>query len=577
MLSAENQPLYVGKARNLRDRVESYTNPRDFRIQKMVEQVADIRFLVTKTNEEALILEMSNIKSMKPKYNILLKDGKTFPEILITTWNNFPGITKHRGKKEQNGLYFGPFVNSDNVSKTIEVVKKIFKIRTCSDGEFKSRTRPCLQYQIKCCSAPCVGLISQEDYSAKIKQVTAFLKGKTGEIQKDLSQKMQQYSDEMEFEKAMQMRDTISAISSIQISDNIQILSEDNMDVLGIFANEQMICIHLFLIRNGYNCGNMPYFFEINDEIPEILYQFIYQFYGKNPPPAHILLNNEVNYQEELSQILGTKISQSKDKRLEKILEFANNNAKNSLEIKMHNLCVTDEILLKIQETFNLSEVPNRIEIFDNSHISGTNAVGGMVVATKDGFEKSSYKRYNFKDFNINPGDDYAMMREMLTRRLVKVKELIAAGEMEKVPNLWLIDGGVGHMSVVISVMENIGLELPFICISKGENRNAGLEEFHTRHEKHITIDPKSKLMYFLQTLRDEAHKFAISNHRFKRSKDSIRSILDEIPNIGNKRKQALLKHFGSPQLVRDASVADLCKVEGINQAIAQKIYDFLH
>lgn len=571
MLSKNSEPLYIGKAINLKNRIKQYINPTNLRIQKMISQIADVRFIVTKTNEEALILEMSNIKSMKPKYNILLKDNKTFPEILITN-DEFPRILKHRGKREKNGTYFGPFASSENVNQAIDIARQFFKLRTCSNQDFLNRTRPCLEYQIKRCTAPCMKLIENQDYKQYVTQAIHFLRGKVNDTHKELSNQMQKHSDSMEFEKALQIRNIITSISAIQISDNIQIFPEDHMDILGYAINGNQCCIHIFFIRNGYNCGNVPYFFEFDDNLQEILYNFIYQFYSRNEPPANIYVNHIIEYSNELSRILKTKITNQFDKRIERIIEFANQNAQNSLSIKLSSLQVTDEIVLQIQKLFNLPKIPNKIEVFDNSHTAGTNAIGAMIAVNREGFDKKSYKRYNFQTLLKNNSDDYGMMREMLMRRLAKIKESYESGNIDKIPDLWLIDGGVGHVSIVESVMNSIGFEIPFICISKGEKRNSGMEEFHTKYEKNIQIDRKSQAMFFLQRIRDEAHRFAISNHKSKRDKDSIKSALDEISGIGSKRKQALLKHFGSVRLIKDASVSDLMQVDGISKKMAEII-----
>ncbi|QED22840.1 excinuclease ABC subunit UvrC [Candidatus Deianiraea vastatrix] len=576
MLSENSDVLYVGKAKNIQNRLEQYLNPSHVRTQKMVSQISDIRFITTNSEEEALMLEMSNVKSMKPKYNVLLKDDKSFPEIFISTGEDFPSISKHRGKRIEKGEYFGPFASSDDVYKTIDAIEKFFQIRTCSNFEFKTRSRPCMKYQIKRCTAPCVQKTSAQEYKTQIKSAISFLHGKNDELKTQLCKKMQEYSRDMEFEKAAQIRDTISSISKIQMSDNIQILETDNMDILGVHEQSGKLCIHLFFIRNGYNFGSKPYFFEIREfDKSEILYQFIHQFYLSSKPPEYIILSENVNYNNELSKILSTKIIAPKDSRLEKIVSFANQNAKNSLEQQNATSGINETFMTQIAALFNLSKTPERIEVFDNSHIFGKQAIGAMVSINKDGFDKSNYRKYNF-DMNVNTMNDYEMMENMLYRRACKILEM-REKKQDNIPDLWLIDGGVGHLSAVKKALLAANLDIDYICISKGVDRNAGNELFHTKYEQNIQIDRKSEVMFYLQRIRDEVHRFAITSHRKKRDKDTIKSVLDEIPNIGVKRKKALLLHFGSPQLVKQASISDLQKVEGVSEAVAKTIYDFFH
>jgi len=573
MLSKNSEPLYVGKAKNIKNRLEQYLNPINPRIAIMTSLVADVRFITTTSEEEALILEMSNIKSMKPKYNVLLKDDRSFPEIFISTKNNFPMIRKHRGKKIENGDYFGPFASSDDVNKTINIIEKFFQIRTCADNEFKSRIRPCLKYQIKRCTAPCVNKVNQEEYRISINNAIKFLKGKNNDLQQSLSKTMEEYSENLDFDNAIKIRDQIISLSKIQMSDNVTILESDNMDILGVFIANNTICIHVFFIRNGYNCGNKPYFLNINEfEVQEILYQFIHQFYTENNPPDAIIVNYDVNYDINLEHILNTKILKPKDERLLKILEFANNNAENSLKIKFANSESNKKFMENIATIFNLDKLPTRIEVFDNSHIFGKNAIGAMITVTIDGFEKSSYRKYNF-DLSVNSMDDYAMMYNMLYRRALKIKEM--KNISDKIPDLWLIDGGVGHVGFVKQALKDANIEIPFICISKGVDRNAGNEFFHTKDESHIVINRKSDVMYFLQRIRDEVHRFVITSHRKKRDKDAIKSVLDEISGIGKERKKTLLMHFGSVDLISKATIYDLQKVDGINEKIAEIIYNF--
>ncbi len=575
MLGKGNQVLYIGKAKNIRNRLEQYLNPKSERIAHMTSQITDIRFVVCKTEEEALMLEMSNIKSTKPKYNILLKDGKSFPQIFISAKEDFPQIRKHRGKRSEKGDYFGPFGSSDDVYKTIDAVEKFFQLRTCKDSEFSSRTRPCLKYQLKRCTAPCVGLVSQVEYRKQVQNAIKFLKGKTGDVQKSLSDQMERFSVEMEFERAAVVRDKIIALSKIQMSDKIEILENDNMDVLGIEVQNNTVCIQVFFIRDGYNCGNKAYFLPLGDfEKEEIFYQFIHQFYTENSPPSIIYVDFDINHLEGLEKILNTKIEKPKSERIKKIMDFANNNAKNSMNTRFEQSEINKDFMEKIAKTFNLSKTPKRIELFDNSHISGEYAVGAMISLTEFGFDKSTYRKYNF-DKSINQMDDYEMMHDMLYRRAMTIKELIAKQDFDKVPDLWIIDGGSGHVSTVVNALSKAKLDIDFICVSKGVDRNAGNEFFHTKDLKNIFIERKSELIYYLQKIRDEVHRFAITSHRKKRDKDISKSVLDEISGIGKVRKINLLRHFGSVDLISKASIDELERVDGVNKKSAKAIHDF--
>lgn len=519
MLSKKNAVLYIGKAKNIKNRLKSYINPEIDRINLMTKQVDQVKFITTETEEQALMLEMSSIKSMKPKYNILLKDGKSFAKILITK-DDFPAISKYRGKSDKNGFYFGPFPSSNNVSQMLDIIEKFFQIRTCSNTEFKNRQRPCMKYQIKRCTAPCVSKISQEKYNENVRDVIDFLNGKRSSIKSKLTQQMITESEELNFEKAAQIRDKISAIMNTNNNEEFQLNDTDNIDIIGVNISQNKMMLSVFVIRNGFHFGSHDILIDMNFEsIEDSIYYAVYQFYLTNSTPELILCEYNISYKDTLSSILKTKIKTNpSQKKFQKMIAFANQNAKMQMEYKQNIQSSNEDFFLLIQKTFDISRKINRLELFDNSHISGKFAVGAMVSMTVNGFDKTNYRRYNF-DQNINTMNDYEMMENMLTRRARKIIEL--KDQNKEIPDLWIIDGGIGHKTTVLKVLENTGLDIDFICVSKGIDRNAGNELFHTKTENNIEIPRTSDLMYFLQTIRDEVHRFAITSHRKKREKIS--------------------------------------------------------
>lgn len=605
MFNDKNEVLYIGKAKNIRNRVENYSKLQghSYRIATMISHVHDVRFIETNTEKEAIMMENSNIKSLKPRYNALLKDDKSFPEIMFTIGHDFPAIKKHRGKKVENGKYFGPFASSEIAYETISTIKRFFQIRSCSDYDFASRERPCMEYQVKRCSAPCVGLISKDDYAKSVKSAMMFLNGKTSDIQESLSKQMYELCEKMEFEKAAIIRDKIKLITQAQMKDDIQILPEDNFDLFGFARIAGCICVQVFFFRNGYHYGNRVYNFDNQEDVSdiEIFDAFFWQFYANQDVPQEIISSVEILNTDMLD---GVKFTFDPSGRKAKLIDFANNNAVKSLEQKLKQDKNFTSNIDEMKKVFNIHYNIDRIDVFDNSHISGANAIGGMIVVDKNGFNKSQYRKFNFKEKHID-GDDYSMMKEVMSRRFVEIKNLIYeishkhniiiddglfdvnkiksilkdrnCDDVNLVPDVLVIDGGVGHRNTVLEIMENFDISIEIICVSKGVDRNAGNEKFHTTSETNIEIDKSSSLMYFMQRIRDEVHRFAISSHRKKRSKDTIKSVLDEIPSIGVKRKKALLSHFGSVKLISEAGIKDLTSVAGINSEISSVIYNYFH
>ena len=572
-----DQVLYIGKAKNLRKRLTNYTQDDRLssRISRMVFLAQKLEYIQTETEVEALLLEHNLIKKFAPKYNILLRDDKTFPYILITD-QDFPQITKHRGVKKIKGEYFGPFASGGDVNKTIDILKKSFLLRDCADGEFQSRTKPCLEYQIKRCSAPCVNAISKEEYQKLVQNALEFLRGKSVSVQADLAKKMQQLSDEQEYEKAANMRDRIRALTSIQLKQNINIDELHDADVISLVAKNNQICIYVSFFRNGHNYGSKPYFYEADGmEEKNILAEFLGQFYLAQTPPNLVLLNMEIDEEELtqdfLSKISGVKVSLKVPKlgsrfRMIKDQEII---ALKVLEQKLVQNLSNNAMLVEVKNIFDLPEIPRRIEVYDNSHISGEYAVGVLITAGLEGFIKSGYRKFNIR-YEEGGRDDTAMMREVLKRRFKEGNDNIF-------PDLIIIDGGLGQMSAAQSVFDELKINPSFVCMSKGENRNAGEEDFHQVGKDSFTLPKNHKLMYYLQQLRDEAHRFAITTHRSKRAKSVTKSKLDEVDGIGKSRKKALLNYFGSLDKVKDAKVEDLMRVEGISKAAAQKIRDFFN
>ena len=589
MLGAKGDVLYVGKAKSLKKRVASYAKSggHNDRITRMISETAEMLFVTTASETEALLLESNLIKRLKPRYNVSYRDDKSFPNILLREDHPFPQLLKHRGAKTTKGVYFGPFASAGAVNRTLNTLQRAFLLRSCSDSVFESRTRPCLLFQIKRCSAPCTGRIDETGYSELVRETEAFLEGKSRNVQDELVRAMNTASDQMDFEAAARLRDRIRAMSSIQSSQGINPSTFTEADVFAAFNQGGETCIQVFFFRAGQNWGNRPYFPRHPHELStaEVLESFVGQFYDERPAPRAILLSEEIANRALIEEALclraGHKVEIAVPQRGEKreIMEMALNNAREQLGRRMAENSAQRELLDGVAETFGMEAAPRRIEVYDNSHIQGTNALGGMIVAGPGGFEKGEYRKFNIKSQDLTPGDDYGMMREVLTRRFTRlVKE---SGEDEakaKWPDLALIDGGPGQLSVARAVLEDLGVEdVLLVGISKGPDRDAGREHFYKAGREPFRLDPKSPVLYYLQRLRDEAHRFAIGSHRKKRSKAIGANPLDEIGGVGAGRKRALLQHFGSAKAVSAASIADLESVAGVSSALAKKIYDFFH
>ncbi|MEM9317819.1 MAG: excinuclease ABC subunit UvrC [Pseudomonadota bacterium] len=588
MLDGQSRVLYVGKARSLRNRVANYASPSGHspRIARMISETASMMFLTTQTETEALLLEQNLIKQLKPRYNVLLRDDKSFPNILVSGEHRFAQIKKHRGARKEKGTYFGPFASAGAVNRTLNQLQKVFLLRNCSDPMFEARTRPCLLYQIKRCSAPCVGYISEEDYAASVQDAVRFLKGQSTEIQETLAADMQAASDAMEFERAAAIRDRIRALTNVQSSQGINPRGVSEADVVALHMEGGQACVQVFFIRANQNWGNKDFYPRLGGvESPgEVMEAFLGQFYDDKEPPKQIILSTGIEnadlMAEALSEKRGRRVELLVPMRGEKadLLAGAERNAREALARRMAESATQLKLLRGLSEAFELDGPPERIEIYDNSHIQGTNAVGAMVVAGPDGFLKSQYRKFNIRGEDLTPGDDFGMMKEVLTRRfqrLLKEDPDRASGAW---PDLLLIDGGAGQISAVSEIMEDLGVEdVPLIGVAKGIDRDAGKEEFHRPHGRPFALRHNDPVLYFVQRLRDEAHRFAIGAHRQKRAKAVGATPLDEVPGVGATRKRALLSHFGSAKAVSRAGLADLKAVEGISDALAETIYDYFH
>jgi excinuclease ABC subunit C len=644
-MNAKGDVLYVGKARDLKKRVTAYTQPyrQANRIQRMISETAAMEFVTTHTEVEALLLEANLIKRYMPRYNVLLRDDKSFPYILITGDHPAPQLAKHRGARNRPGEYFGPFASAGAVNRTIVALQRAFLLRPCSDSIFSSRTRPCLQFQIKRCSAPCVGRIAEADYHGLVQEAHDFLTGKSDAVKLRMSAEMQQASDRLEFETAARLRDRIQALAAIQSRQDINLENVEEADIIAAHQEESgHSCVQVFFFRNHSNYGSRAYFpaHDRTAEVKDILAAFLGQFYENKTPPRLILVNETPAETELLAEALtlraGRKVEilapQRGDKR--KALEHALLNAKDALTRRMAESASQTRLLAALAELFKMEQPPKRIEVYDNSHISGTNPYGAMIVAGPEGFMKNQYRKYSIRDvtrkeedeaepetetpadeaptgqtpnglgeapmpaFQVEPnaslekvietidpsrppviaGDDYAMMRQVLTRRFNRALKEDPDRDKGLWPDLVLIDGGAGQLSVVMQVFADLGIsDVCLASIAKGPDRNAGRERFFMPGREPFSLDPKSPVLYFLQRLRDEAHRFVIGAHRAKRSKEIRHSILDDVPGIGAKRKKALLLHFGSARAVSQAGLSDLSTVPGVSEAVARKIYDHFH
>jgi excinuclease ABC subunit C len=589
MLDARGDVLYIGKARSLRKRVTSYTKLQGLtiRIQRMVRQVCSVEVTTTHTEAEALLLEANLVKQVQPPFNVLLKDDKSFPYILVAHDHPYPAITKHRGARDVPGDYFGPFASTGAVHVTLNAMSRAFPLRSCSDSEFAGRSRPCLQYQIKRCTAPCVGRISEDDYSKVVDDARGFLSGKNRQVLDIWQGRMQQAADQRDYETAAELRDRIRALAHITQKQDINLSDIENADVIAVHDEGGLVCVQIFFFRAGQNFGNRSYFpaHTRDVEISEVLDAFIGQFYAQREAPRLILLSSPVEntdlIEEALSNHSGHKVELHVPQRGTKrdLVDYAVTNARDALRRRLAEAASQQQLLQGVAELFGLDAPPQRIEVYDNSHIMGRHAVGGMIVAGPEGLRKNAYRKFNIKGEDLVPGDDYGMMREVLTRRFQRLLKEDAEDEnAADWPDLLLIDGGKGQLAAVLQVMQELGVEdVPVVGIAKGPERNAGREQFFLPGREPFMLEPRHPVLFFLQRLRDEAHRFAIGTHRTKRAKDQIRSPLDEIAGIGAARKKALLLHFGSAKAVSRAGLADLEAVPGISEAVAKKIYDHFH
>jgi len=587
MLDAKGDVLYVGKAKSLKKRVSSYARgvPHADRLTQMISETAEMIFVTTASETEALLLESNLIKRLKPRYNVSYRDDKSFPNILLREDHPFPQLLKHRGAKTTKGVYFGPFASAGAVNRTLNTLQRAFLLRSCSDSVFDSRTRPCLLFQIKRCSAPCVERIDAGGYAELVKEAEQFLSGKSRAVQDHLVKDMNAAAEALDFERAARFRDRVRAMNQIQQHQGVNPSTFADADVFAAFSEGGHSCIQVFFFRAGQNWGNRPYFPRHDREIgtAEVLESFIGQFYDEREAPHLILLSEDIPNRELLAEALamraGRKVEISVPQRGEKreIVDMALTNAREQLGRRMAENTAQRELLEGVAEVFGLDNPPRRIEVYDNSHIQGAHATGAFIVAGPEGFEKGEYRKFNIKSEDLAPGDDYAMMREVLTRRFAR---LMKEGDeaREKWPDLVLIDGGPGQLAVAQGVIEDLAVEdVVLVGISKGPDRDAGREHFYMKDRAPFRLDPKSPVLYYLQRLRDEAHRFAIGTHRKKRSKAIGANPLDEIQGVGAARKRALLTHFGSARAISGASLADLEAVGGVSRTLAKKIYDFFH
>jgi excinuclease ABC subunit C len=584
MYGEDGTCLYVGKAKSLKKRVIQYAQGRFHtqRIGLMVSLTRSMELVVTASETEALLLESNFIKKLKPRFNVLLRDDKSFAELMIRRDHRAPQVRKHRGAHTIPGDYFGPFASTWAVNHTLNTLQKAFLLRSCSDSVYETRTRPCMLHQIKRCSAPCTGLISLEDYSELVTEAEQFLRGKSRAVISRLSQEMQAASDDMDFETAARVRDRIRALSAISMENSVNADGVAEADVFALHAEGGQACVQVFFYRAGQNWGGRAYFPRVDktDSDPEILAAFLGQFYEDKPIPRLILSNVRPHELE----LLEAAFSMKAEHRVEiarplrggklSLVDHALTNAREALGRKMAESSAQTKILDEVCEAFGLEARPERIEVYDNSHIQGSNAVGGMIVAGPEGFQKTHYRKFNIRGDELTPGDDYGMMREVLRRRFGRLVREEEAGEDVARPDLVLIDGGAGQLAEAVAVMAELGLQdIPLVGVAKGPDRDAGLERFFMPGRAPFMLPKTSPALYYLQRLRDEAHRFAIGAHRTRRKMDMKRNPLDEIEGIGPGRKKALLHAFGSARGVSRAAVADLAKVEGVSQALAERIH----
>ena len=586
MQDTRGDVLYVGKARALKNRVTNYTQPGRLskRLQRMIAQTRSMTIVTTQSNAEALLLEAQLIKRFRPPYNVLLRDDKSFPFILLRADHAFPRVQLHRGARRIKGDYFGPFAGAGSVRKTLNALQKLFLLRSCTDSHFANRDRPCLLYQIRRCSAPCVDRISKADYDELVSDAKAFLTGKSTQVQAKLGSAMQAASDAMDFELAAVYRDRLRALTFIQGSQAVNAEGVGDADIFALACKGGLVAIEAFFIRGGQNWGHRSFFPSHTADVPEaeILSSFMTQFYAEVPPARLILvdraLDDEATMCEALAEQAGRKVQIRQPQRghQKRLMEQAQRNAVEALDRRLAESATQSKLLADLAETFDLEKAPQRIEVYDNSHIMGTNAVGAMIVAGPEGFRKNAYRKFNIKNPETEPGDDFAMMREVLGRRFARLEREDPDRQSGEWPDLLLIDGGKGQVAAVCETLEDMGVhDVPVIGVSKGPDRNAGREHFHMPDGREMTLPPNSPLLFHIQRLRDEAHRFAIGAHRTKRAKSLTTSPLDDVPGIGPARKRALLMHFGTARAVREAALADIEKVPGISKATATLVYDY--
>jgi excinuclease ABC subunit C len=635
MLDGRGDVLYVGKAKNIKKRVTAYARPTglDTRIERMIAATRRLEFVVTRTETEALLLEANLIKRLRPRFNVVLRDDKSFPYIVITTDHWAPQILKHRGARSRPGRYYGPFASVWAVNRTINALQRAFLLRSCSDPFFESRTRPCLLYQIKRCSAPCTKEIDFPDYGALVREANEFLSGRSKAVKEEMATDMEKASDALDFERAAIYRDRLAALSAIQSHQGVNPRGVEEADVFAIHQQGGFSCVEVFFFRTGQNWGNRAYFPKADKTLGpgEILAAFLAQFYDDKPPPRCIFISHDIEDRALLSEALTTKsghrVEVSVPQRGEKkdLVEHALANAREALGRKLAETSSQQRLLRQLAETFGLPRVPRRIEVYDNSHIQGSNAVGAMIVAGPEGFNKKEYRKFNIRSTELTPGDDFAMMREVLGRRFKRLMaeaprgqgadtapalpsgrerdELIGAGDVADAreelisfspppgevqpneseqpespwPDLVLIDGGQGQLGIARDVLAELGAEVPLVAIAKGPDRDAGRETFFLPGRDSFKLPPRDPVLYFVERLRDEAHRFAVGSHRIRRKRDLREAGLQEIAGIGPTRKRALLHHFGTLKAIERASVTDLMRVDGISAETARRIYEFFH
>lgn len=574
MIGADEKVLYVGKAKNIKKRIVAYSHidKLPYRLQRMVSEIRRMEFIIVENEAKALLMENELIKRLEPRYNILLKDDKTFPHLVIDVESEFPSLRKYRGKRNDKSKYFGPFASVLAVNNVLDTVQKAFLLRSCRDNVFKNRERPCLMYQIKRCSAPCVGRISKEDYHKLVREAVDFLDGKNTKIQAELSEKMQEASDRQDYEQALVFRDRIHALTNVQTGTMVEYATISSCDIVAIARKNDVVCIQVFFIRSGQNCGNVPYFPKQTQgaEDGEILEAFLGSFYSEHIPPKEVIVSQPLENGEFLEEALGTHINTYQKGAKAKLLSNVLDNAYASIDRKMAMEASVKSNLEEMQRVFDLPRLPQRIEIYDNSHIQGSYAIGAMVVATPEGFDKKSYRTFNIKNSEIT-NDDFAMMKEVLTRRFNRMAP-------ENRPDVILLDGGLGQLHAVHEALKDFDLTgISIIAISKGPERNAGKEFYHQLGKESFALPFQSPIAFYLQNLRDESHRFAIGTHRKKRAKSITKSRLDEVEGIGAKRKRDLLNYFGSVEEISQAGIKDIEKVGGISKKTAEKIYNYFH